>query len=83
VRPNTCGRCAATWTGLSVAHCGGCHETFAAVSLFDLHRVDDRCVQPGLVLTRGGERRLFWRDGMWRGPEMSPEARAAFVKEAS
>lgn len=83
IRPNTCGGCLSTWTGLTVAHCGGCHETFAGVGLFDAHRVDGRCVHPFEVRTRDGGPRLFFRDGMWRGPEMTPEARAAFAKEAS
>lgn len=76
VRPNTCSGCLSTWTGLSVAHCGGCHETFATVGLFDAHRVDGHCVHPFEVRTRGGEPRLFFRDGMWRGPELTDEQRA-------
>lgn len=32
----TCGK---SWTGLKMAHCASCHETFSTVTTFDLHRV--------------------------------------------
>lgn len=87
MRPNTCGGCPATWTGLSVAHCAACHETFSGVQLFDAHRSADgergACIPPAEVQGRGGEQRMFFRDGMWRGPEMSDEAREAFRRLAS
>jgi hypothetical protein len=41
-----CG-CGAAWTGLGMAHCTVCHETFSTVSNFDRHR------QP---IAKGGER---------------------------
>lgn len=84
VRPNTCSGCAATWQGLRVAHCRGCHRTFAGVGLFDLHRTaDGRCLDPETVVGRDGERRLFFRDGMWRGPEATEEKLAALRAWAS
>lgn len=73
----TCG-CGAEWTALNAAHCAapGCHRTFASVSLFDAHRSQEgehgTCLDPETVLTRDGARRLFFRAGMWRGPEMDP-----------
>jgi hypothetical protein len=82
VRSNTCSGCEAAWTGLSVAHCAasGCHELFASVSLFDMHRSQDgdhgACIPPGEVQGRNGEQRLLFRDGMWRGPELTEEQRA-------
>lgn len=79
VRPNTCSACEVTWTGLSVAHCAAksCHRTFAGVGLFDAHRTaDGRCLDPEQLLTETGRRRAFFRDGMWRGPEMTEEQRA-------
>lgn len=78
VRPNTCSGCDATWTGVAVAHCSAknCHRTFSGPGLFDLHRSEGRCLDPDQVLTRGGERRLFFRDGQWRGPEATEEQRA-------
>lgn len=79
MRPNTCSGCEATWTGLSVAHCGCCHETFGGVQLFDAHRSADgergACIPPAEVQGRAGEQRLFFRAGMWRGPELSDEQR--------
>ena len=30
--------CGKWWTGLSVHHCSGCHETFTGLSTFDMHR---------------------------------------------
>jgi hypothetical protein len=81
----TC-ECGATWTALGAAHCSACHRTFAAVGLFDAHRSQDgehgTCLDPE-TLTARGERRMFFRDGMWRGPEMSAEALARFGRAAS
>jgi hypothetical protein len=77
----TCGGCGASWTGLAAAHCSACHRTFAAARLFDDHRsmVGPRehgsCRNP-VTITRGGKRIMFWREGMWRGPEMTDEDRA-------
>jgi hypothetical protein len=53
----TCSGCDATWAGPDRAHCGTCHRSFDDISLFDAHRVDDRCVHPaelGLISTRNG-----------------------------
>lgn len=62
----TCGGCPARWTGLAVAHCAGCHETFSALGLFDRHRtaVGERgaCKPPAELSD------CEFRDGMWRGP---------------
>jgi len=86
VRPNTCAGCTATWHGTRVAHCAArnCHRTFAGVGLFDLHRTaDGRCLDPASLTTRVGEPRLWFRDGMWRGPEATEEQRAALKGIAS
>jgi hypothetical protein len=80
VRPNTCGGCDAEWHGTRVAHCAArnCHRTFAGVGLFDAHRtVDGRCLDPAEMRTRAGDRRMWFRDGMWRGPEATAEQLAA------
>jgi hypothetical protein len=70
----SCGGCGAQWSGVSAAHCGGCHETFAGVGLFDEHRSQHgergACRRPAEVMKANGERVLWLRDGMWRGPEM-------------
>jgi hypothetical protein len=75
----TCGGCDAVWTARNAAHCSACHELFASVPLFDAHRSAEgehgSCVPPGEVVGRDGQRRLFFRAGMWRGPELSPEDR--------
>jgi hypothetical protein len=87
VQPITCSGCSATWTALNAAHCTGCHELFASVALFDAHRSQDgergACIPPAEVQGRNGEQRLFFRAGMWRGPEMPEEAREAFRRLAS
>lgn len=76
----TCG-CGANWTALGAAHCAapGCHRLFASASLFDLHRSQDgehgTCLDPETVVGREGQRRLWFRAGMWRGPAMSAEER--------
>ena len=78
---NTCAGCRATWTGLSLCHCGGCHQTFGGAALFDAHRTQHgefgTCRRPAdMVMTSGvraGEPVMFLREGVWRGPEMSDE----------
>ena len=62
----THGACGKSWTGITRAHCSGCHETFSTYRVSDKHRTgafgaDRRCVDPasvGLVLV----------GGIWRGP---------------
>lgn len=74
----TC-RCGARWTARTAAHCAavGCHRTFAGASLFDAHRrsIGDHgaCRDPAEIVTASGERVMFYRGGMWRGPE-DPDA---------
>ena len=54
------------------------------MSLFDAHRSADgdhgTCLDPATVVGRHGERRLFFRAGMWRGPELTEEQRATLAK---
>lgn len=81
----TCGGCDATWTGTSICHCGNCHHTFSGLGLFDKHRSQygDRgaCLDPDtLTIQQGanlGEPLMHYRDGMWRGPEMTDEQKQA------
>ena len=42
----TCEGCDHTWTGLLIAHCAACHETFTTVQGFDRHRDSDHCRRP-------------------------------------
>lgn len=44
----TCGSCDNTWSGLSMAHCATCHETFGSVDSFDKHRNNGKCLEPSL-----------------------------------
>lgn len=82
---NTCSGCRATWTGLSACHCSGCHNTFAGLVLFDAHRTQHgefgACRRPAdMVMTSGfrrGEPVMFFREGIWRGPEMTEEQKFA------
>lgn len=67
----SCGGCPARWTGQSRAHCGACHRTFAGVTYFDQHRRAFTCVDPAGI---EGMREV---DGIWRGPEMTEEAKLA------
>jgi len=69
---------------MGAAHCSGCHRTFSTANLFDRHRVDGRCSDPESIISKPrdgsvGERVMFFRDGMWRGPEWD----AAALREAS
>lgn len=61
-----CKNCAATWTGLGIAHCAECHATFTTASNFDRHRAGSKdrrfaagqCSDPaarGLVLNDRGQ----------------------------
>lgn len=75
---NTCGGCDATWTASRAAHCGACHRTFSGVDLFDRHR-DQRgehgaCLDPATLTDTHGQPVMFFRDNMWRGPEMPRSA---------
>lgn len=83
----SCGRCPATWTGQSRAHCSGCHRTFSSVGTFDAHRSAaggrGECLDPASVTNRAGEQVLFERDGIWSGPEMTDEAKARFGRDAA
>jgi hypothetical protein len=54
------------------------------VGLFDAHRVaageHGRCLEPAEIVKQSGahagERVMFFRDEMWRGPEMDEAAKA-------
>jgi hypothetical protein len=78
-----CGGCPKTWTARNAAHCCACHETFAGVTLFDAHRTTDGpfggCLPPRSLTDREGRPRLRLVDGVWRGPEASPELRARWA----
>lgn len=67
---------------MGAAHCSGCHETFSAPGLFDKHRSargeHGVCLDPTQVRHgTSGYRLLFFRDGMWRGPEMTEDQKNA------
>lgn len=51
-------RCGRTWTSLTDAHCGSCHEHFANITGFDAHRLPCGCANPATV-------DLIKRDGVW------------------
>lgn len=40
----TCRKCNREWTGLKMAHCGACHETFSTPANFDKHRDRGKCL---------------------------------------
>lgn len=77
-----CGDCTTTWTAGGAAHCSACHRLFSTPRLFDLHRSTKggehgSCLAPDLIANASGDRLLFLRDGMWRGPEMTEEQKLA------
>lgn len=79
--PFTCGGCDATWGGVTRAHCGDCHRTFAGASGFDLHRSTrgehGGCIDPATIVNRKtGSRVLELRNGLWSAPEMTEEQKA-------
>ena len=79
--PASCSRCGATWKALGAAHCAadGCHRTFSSAGLFDLHRqatvTAGKCLNPVHIRAKG-QRAMFYREGMWRGPQVPAEDRA-------
>ena len=78
---HTCGGCTTQWTSLRIAHCGNCHNTFAGITWFDLHRDQTgdhgTCLNPNSILTATGQPRMHQDPhGTWRGPGMTPEALA-------
>ena len=54
----TCGK---EWSGVRMAHCPTCHETFSIVPNFDRHRKNGKCVDPKEVQLRQNDR------GTWVG----------------
>ncbi len=69
------GACGKTWVqrGNRTGHCGGCHETFEGIALFDAHQSLNPdgsviCADPAQMTYRKQPLRLV--DGTWRGPEM-------------
>lgn len=78
----TCGGCTHTWTATGAAHCSACHTApFSTARLFDAHRhtrgEDGGCTPPETIKNKRGERTHILRGGMWRGPELSDEQKAA------
>lgn len=74
----TCGGCDSRWSGVSRAHCTGCHRTFGGVNLFDRHRRDVRgegtCVDPATIVGKeSGEREMFETNGIWQSVETPAE----------
>lgn len=50
-----CGGCEATWTGLKMCHCAGCHQTFSVLTWFDSHRVRGKCKPPDEIKVKSGK----------------------------
>lgn len=66
--PTTC-RCGTAWTSPRLAHCSGCHTTFASVSAFDQHQTGNDpviCHPPadrGLVAAKRASGTVYKLDG--------------------
>jgi len=74
------GACGKTWhqSGNRTSHCGGCHETFASLSVFESHRRDQKCLAPEDV-RHNRKRGIAQRpDGIWYSPADAEDARAHF-----
>lgn len=74
----TCSTCPATWTGINIAHCACCHQTFSTLAWFDAHRRGNKCLDPaGLKVKSGvhaGEPLLRrGQGGKWIGAQAVPE----------
>lgn len=84
---NSCSGCDARWTGSRAAHCSACHRTFGGVGLFDSHRTmqgdHGTCLDPANLTNGQGDPVAFFRDDMWRGPEMPDDQLARFAKDKS
>jgi hypothetical protein len=78
---HTCKGCDASWTGLKMCHCSACHQTFSTVALFDRHRSFEgqhgSCRDPATLIDRKGNPVMVLTGGVWRGPQMTPEQKAA------
>lgn len=75
----THGACGKTWdqVGDRTSHCGGCHETFVSLVLFDAHRQDGKCLDASTMQYRGGPLAQN-DDGVWWSPVSRDEARQRF-----
>jgi hypothetical protein len=73
------GACGKRWnqSGNATSHCGGCHNTFASLAIFDSHRRDGQCVPPQDVHHHGYSLRIGG-DEIWFCPGSAAHARAAF-----
>ena len=74
----TCPGCSTTWTGLRIAHCGACHQTFSCVAHFDSHRAPNRgqgtCKAPSSVLAKHGHPAMRLNEhGVWVGAAEKPK----------
>lgn len=78
-----CSRCGHRWSGLVMTHCSACCQpghgelsTFSGADLFDRHRSSagerGSCLSPATLRAKNGEPVMFFRNGMWRGPERDP-----------
>lgn len=57
---HSCKGCTNRWTGMKMAHCPSCHETFSTPANFDRHRKNGKCVEPTSVGLEKGSRDT-WR----------------------
>ena len=55
--------------GTKYCQCSVCERYFGAVRGFDMHRVDGKCVDPALLLSKAGRSRLTLNPkGYWVQP---------------
>jgi len=82
----THGACGRTWwqSGNRTSHCGGCHETFASLALFDAHRRGGACADPRAMTDRDRPLAVETRNEsgpVWYSPAARDAVRAAHARE--
>jgi hypothetical protein len=58
-----CRMCREKWSGLAVAHCTGCHQTFKSVAALESHRKASTCLDPAEIGMAADEKG-FWASRM-------------------
>lgn len=84
----THGACGRAWwqSGNRTSHCGGCHETFASLTLFDRHRHGGVCADPATMTDLGQPLATETRGGggpIWYSPAAREAVRDAYQEAAA
>lgn len=55
--------CVSGWSPGRRCHCAGCSQNFSSVRNFDLHRINDKCVDPSTVGLVKNDRGTWTQEG--------------------